>query len=161
MSTVRNEDELGTIMQKIVSRLLADQDLMKLLVYTDKDPLGQPDLIDLEQYLHSHVLVVPRANPQDDSKSWIGIKLLKGVQNLNNTEFEDVYFNIEIFVPITQWIIKNENLRPYAIIGAIKRILKNKKINGLGEIKFVSWNFNFDTNEMSAHELLFRLVEYN
>jgi hypothetical protein len=41
---VRNCNELGENLQKIVSRLLANDDLVKLLYYEDKDPLGQPAL---------------------------------------------------------------------------------------------------------------------
>ena len=36
---VRNCEELGTNLQKIVSRLLANDDLVKLLYYTDENPL--------------------------------------------------------------------------------------------------------------------------
>ena len=41
---VRNCIELGENAQKIVKRLMSNQNLMKLLYYTDKDPLSQPDL---------------------------------------------------------------------------------------------------------------------
>jgi hypothetical protein len=42
--SVRNCEELGQNLQKIVSRLLSNQNLLKLLYYTDKDPYSQPDL---------------------------------------------------------------------------------------------------------------------
>ena len=35
---VRNLKELGPNLQKIVNRLQANQDLLKLLYYNDKDP---------------------------------------------------------------------------------------------------------------------------
>ena len=38
--SVRNCGELGINLQKIVSRLMANDDLIKLLYYEDKDPLG-------------------------------------------------------------------------------------------------------------------------
>ena len=37
---VRNCAELGTNLQKIVSRLIANDELVKLLYYTDENPLG-------------------------------------------------------------------------------------------------------------------------
>ena len=43
---VRNCRDLGENAQKIMKRLLANQTLLKLLYYTDKDPLNQPDLTD-------------------------------------------------------------------------------------------------------------------
>ena len=41
---VRKLQEMGENLQLIVKRLLANQTLLKLLYYTDKDPLSQPDL---------------------------------------------------------------------------------------------------------------------
>ena len=36
--SARNLDELGVNLQKIVTRLQSNQNLLKLLYYTDKDP---------------------------------------------------------------------------------------------------------------------------
>ena len=41
---VRKLQEMGENLQLIVKRLLANQTLLKLLYYTDKDPLSQPEL---------------------------------------------------------------------------------------------------------------------
>jgi hypothetical protein len=41
---VRNCAEIGENLQKIVKRLLANDNLVNLLYYTDKDPLNQPHL---------------------------------------------------------------------------------------------------------------------
>ena len=41
---VRNCADLGINAQYIVKRLLANQNLLKLLYYTDKDPLSHEDL---------------------------------------------------------------------------------------------------------------------
>ena len=38
--SVRNCKELGISLQKIVSRIMENDDLVKLLYYDDKDPLG-------------------------------------------------------------------------------------------------------------------------
>ena len=43
---VRNLKELGSFMQRIVKRLMNNQNLLKLLYYTDKDPLSQSDISD-------------------------------------------------------------------------------------------------------------------
>ena len=41
---VRKLQEMGENLQLIVKRLLANQTLLKLLYYTNKDPLSQPDI---------------------------------------------------------------------------------------------------------------------
>ena len=41
---IRNLQEIGPSLQKIVTRLMTNQNLLKLLYYTDKDPLNHDDL---------------------------------------------------------------------------------------------------------------------
>ena len=56
---VRNRAELGENLQKIVKRLLANDELVKLLYYEQDDPLSQPALSPKmkEQEVYSLVLV--------------------------------------------------------------------------------------------------------
>ena len=41
---IRNSRDIGENLQKIVKRLMANDNLVNLLYYTDKDPLSQPHL---------------------------------------------------------------------------------------------------------------------
>ena len=43
---VRNCREIGENLQKIVTRLMANDKLVNLIYYSDKDPLSQPYLSD-------------------------------------------------------------------------------------------------------------------
>ena len=43
---VRNCREIGENLQKIVTRLMANDKLVNLIYYSDKDPLSQPYLTD-------------------------------------------------------------------------------------------------------------------
>ena len=42
--SIRNCGDIGLNTQQIVKRLFANQNLLKLLYYTDKDPLSNEDL---------------------------------------------------------------------------------------------------------------------
>jgi len=44
--SVRNCSEIGENLRLIVSRLMANDNLVKLLYYNDKDPLSQENLTD-------------------------------------------------------------------------------------------------------------------
>ena len=78
-----------------------------------------------------------------------------------NSEFKDVIFTLEIFVPMTQWIIKDENLRPFAIMGEIEKSLKGKKINGLGTIGGGTFAVNFLTEEIASYIQTFYVTIYD
>jgi hypothetical protein len=160
---VRNCGELGLDLQKIVKRLLANQNLLKLLYYTDKDPLANKDLDETQKKdeIYQKLLkIVPIIGPLETAQSMVSMSVVRGNIIDNNTEFLSLYITFEVFVPLTQWIIKDENLRPFAIIGEIQNSLSGKTINGLGKIEFDGFNKNFATEEMTSYKVDFFITEY-
>ena len=161
---VRNLGELGIDLQKIVKRLTANQDLLKLLYYTDKDPLSGANLTEIQiekEIFEKLIKVVPRVSPaKDDAKSIVAMRVLNGNINRTNGEFRNLRISFEVFVPLTQWIIKNTNLRPFCILGEILKSLNNKNVNGLGKITGGDFSLSFLTDEMSCYELTIDIIEY-
>lgn len=157
---VRNCEEVGENLQNIVKRLLANQRLCKLLHYTDKDPLAQPDIADTMTLLHNEVKIIPLMGALEDARSQISIQVVKGESNAQNDEFSDLYLNIEVFIPITQWIVKSDNLRPFMVMGEIQKSLRGKTINGLGKITGGSFFINYVTEEVTCYELVFKITVY-
>ena len=161
---VRNLEELGPNLQKIVVRLQSNQRLLKLLYYTDKDPYSQPDLTQ-EQIQHEVfeklIKVVPRVGPKETAQSLISLRVVNGVTNRGNSEFRDIGLGVEVFVPLTQWVIKDSNLRPFSIMGEIQKSLNGKVINGMGKIQGGDFSLNFLTEEISCYDMTFDFVEYD
>lgn len=161
---VRNCAELGVNLQKIINRLILNKDLLKLLYYNDKDPLSQPDLTEKqikEEVLEKLIKIIPRIGPKETANSIVSVRVVSARRNLENNEFRDITIAVEIFVPLTQWIIKDSNLRPFAIMGEIQKSLDNKKINGLGRMIGGEFNLNFLTEEISAYEQSYRIITYD
>lgn len=164
MSNVRNCADIGKNAQYIIKRLLANQNLLKLLYYTDKDPLNHPDLT--EEQIQSEIFeklvkVVPRVGPKETANSLVALRIARGRKTPQNGEFKNVYVSLEIFVPMTQWIIKDTNLRPFAIMGEIQKSLDGKKIEGLGKMTGGDFDLNFLTEEISAYEQTFMITSYD
>lgn len=161
---VRNCADIGINAQYIIKRLLANQNLLKLLYYTDKDPLSHEDLTDeqiQEEIFEKLIKIVPRVGPKETAKSIIALRIANGRGLAANNEFKSVIISIETFVPMTQWIIKDTNLRPFAIMGEIQKSLNNKKIEGLGKLTGGDFDLNFLTEEISAYEQTFSLTSYD
>ncbi len=160
--STRNLGELGFHLQEIVSRLAANQDLIRYLYYTDKDPLNvtKTDLTIKDVY-DSHIKIIPIVNIPEEDHSILSLVVAKGNTMSQNTEFIDLYFTIEIFVPVTQWILKSENLRPFLIIGEISKSLNGKIISGLGKLDLLEFSANFFTEEMGSYKMYFRVTQYN
>ncbi len=162
--SVRNLADIGINGQKIISRLMANQKLVKLLYYTDKDPLNHPDLTDEQlknEVFEKLIKIVPRVGPKETANSIISVRFTRGRQNIMNNEFKDVTISVEVFVPLTQWIIKDSNLRPFAIMGEIQRSLDGKTIDGLGKMTGGDFDLNFLTEEISDYEQIFTLTSYD
>ncbi len=159
---VRNLKELGSFMQRIVKRLMNNQNLLKLLYYTDKDPLSQSDISDdtiRKEIYEKLIKVIPRVGPKETASSLIAIKIDRGKANKND-EFRDIHFMVDVFVPLTQWIIKDENLRPFAIMGEIQKSLQGAKVDGIGQIIGGDFELNFLTEEISCYTITFTVISY-
>ena len=161
---VRNCTDIGINAQYIVKRLMANQNLLKLLYYTDKDPLNHEDLTQeqiQDEIFEKLIKIVPRVGPKETAHSIIAVRIARGRGLVTNSEFKNVSISIEVFVPMTQWIIKDTNLRPFAIMGEIQKSLDGKKIEGLGKLTGGDFDLNFLTEEISAYEQTFSLTSYD
>lgn len=159
---VRNCRELGENLQKIVKCLMKNDTLVNLLYYTDKDPLSQPHLTDAQkqsEVFEKLIKVVPVVNAKENAKSVVVVRIDNG-EKMYNPEFRKVRIVIEVFVPVTQWIYKDTNLRPFAILGAIQESIEGKTINGLGRIEGGDFNLEYLTPEISCYSQTYDIVVY-
>lgn len=161
---VRDCADIGVNAQYIVKRLLANQNLLKLLYYTDKDPLSHEDLTPEQiqnEVFEKLVKIVPRVGPKETAHSIVALRIARARGLASNSEFKNVIISLEVFVPMTQWIIKDTNLRPFAIMGEIQKSLNGKKIEGLGKLVGGDFSLNFLTEEISAYEQTYVLTSYD
>lgn len=160
----RNLADLGLNLQKIITRLQTNQNLLKLVYYTSKDPLNEQDLTDEQiknEVYNKLIKIVPRIGYKETAQSMISMRVVRGRNNPENGEFRDFEIDIEVFVPLTQWFIKDSNLRPFAIMGEIHKSLNNKTINGLGKMKGGDFQINFLTDEIVSYEMVYYITSYD
>ena len=160
----RNLADLGLNLQKIISRLQTNQNLLKLVYYTSKDPLNEKDLTEEQiktEVYNKLIKIVPRIGYKETAQSMISMRVVRGRSNAENGEFRDFEIDIEVFVPLTQWFIKDSNLRPFAIMGEIHKSLNNKTINGLGKMKGGDFQINFLTDEIVSYEMVYYITSYD
>ena len=160
----RNLADLGLNLQKIITRLQTNQNLLKLVYYTSKDPLNEEDLTEEQiktEVYNKLIKIVPRIGYKETAQSMISMRVVRGRNNPENGEFRDFEIDIEVFVPLTQWFIKDSNLRPFAIMGEIHKSLNNKVINGLGKMKGGDFQINFLTDEIVSYEMVYYITSYD
>ena len=94
---VRNCEDIGVNAQYIMKRLLANQNLLKLLYYTDKDPLSHEDLT--EEQIQNEVFgklikIVPRIGPKETAHSIVALRIARGRGLVTNSEFKSVSISL-------------------------------------------------------------------
>ena len=145
---IRNCREIGENLQKIVTRLMANDDLVKLLYFNDADPFIHDALTDQEKkdlIFNKLIKIIPKVTSHETTQSVIAIRVVNGLKNASNNEFRNVRIGIEVFVPWDQWLFKSTNLRPFAILGLIQESLDGKTINGLGKLSGGDFTLSFWT----------------
>lgn len=161
---VRNCAELGENLQKIVKRLLANDDLVKLLYYEQDDPMGQPALsmeVKEKEVFEKLIKTVPRVGTKDTAKSVIVVYVQRAGKLSGNKEFRNVKILVDVIVPLTQWYIRDTNFRPFAILGQVQSSLDDKTINGLGKISGGDFELNFVTDDVICYQQVYEIIEYD
>lgn len=161
---IRNCREIGENLQKIMNRLLANDNLVKLLYYNDADPLSHNNLTTEEKrdlIFNKLIKIIPKVTTQETTQSVVAIRVTNGLTTTNNMEFRNVRVNIEVFVPWDQWLFKSSNLRPFAILGEIQESLNGKTINGLGKLSGGNFTLSYLTDEISCYEATYDLITYD
>lgn len=161
--TVRNFQELGVNLQKIVQHLMSNNNLIKLLYNENIDPLSVeiPPEVKNNKIFNDLIRVVPKVGTKDNAKSILAVYISSGQNLSENNEYKQVVIMIDVYTPLTQWIIAGSNLRPFAIMGEIQRSLNGKTVNGLGKLKCGDFNLTMITEDVSCYTMKVPVIEYD
>lgn len=164
-SKVKYGQEIGANLIKIAKKLLDNQNLCKLLVNTDLDPLNpntHPNNIDGISLLHKNVRVVPLVTAEDQTtETKIVLLFDEGEINRSNSDNENLSLLINIYCPFKEWNITGDTLRPFAIMSEIRKSIQDKRINGLGEIIYRGFNVSTLTEEMGSYMMRFAINAFS
>jgi hypothetical protein len=154
---IRNSKELGNNLFIIAKRLLENQLLCRLLVNDDKEPLAR-EVKEPLSLLNKNIVVVPKINEEDfDRESKIALIFPNGSINEGNGEFKDLDFHVLIYTTLDTWVINDENLRPFMIMSEIETSLKDKRINGIGVMRYEGFNLTTLTDKLSCYQMRFTI----
>ena len=166
-SKVKYGQEIGPNLIKLGRSLTKNQNLLMLLENQDLDPLNRekhPNEIDGLKLLNDLIRFVPllTADEKDDQnvKAKIAILCDKGQPQVN-IDNENLDILIYVYCPFEQWLIAGDQLRPFAIMSEIRQSIQDKRINGLGEIKYEGFNLSLLTEEMSAYAMRFTINAFS
>lgn len=138
-STQRRFEVMGEDIFKIVDKLLKDQQLLKLLKFTDGDPLEHPDLTkeEIDEMFNKNILITPKIPDEDKEKnSYIIVLLDDYILSPVNNDFKQTTIRFDVICPMDKWLINDKSLRPYMIMNRIDTLFNEQKLAGIGNLSF-------------------------
>lgn len=143
----------------IVSKMLKNERLKRLLFYTTKDALDKPNLTEDEsiELIGKNIKIVPKLYVDHSVLSYIIINFDNFIQS-GNPEFKDNSIEFDIICHFDQWQLKDLALRPYKIAAEIDSMFSNSRLTGIGKLEFASANEMILTNEYAGICIQYRAV---
>lgn len=164
-SKVQYGQEHGINLIKIAKRLAKNQDLLRLLVNTDLDPLNKeknPEEINWIPLMNKNIKTIPLLTPEkEDVTSKIVIMYDSGDVGIDNMDNEVMSLLIHVYCPFETWQIVGDNLRPFAIMAQIRKSIQGIKVNGLGELVYLGFSIGTLTEEMGSYIMRFRINAFS
>ena len=152
---IRNSMELGSNLFLIAKRLLQNNNLCCLLVNSEMEPLKNP-VENPFSLLNKNIKVVPKIDESEfNQESKLALVFPSGSLNDDNEEFKNVEFHILVYTTLDTWIINDENLRPFMIMSEIEKSLKNKRVNGIGTMRYKGFDLSTLTDKLSCYQMVF------
>lgn len=163
-SNVKYGQEHGINLIKIAKKICQNSDLCRLLINTDLDPLNRtkhPEDIDGISLLHKNIRVIPLISSNEQNTQSKIILLYDEGEIGGNIDNENISFLINIYCPFDEWLITGDTLRPLAIMSEIRKSIQDKRLNGLGEIKYLGFSLSSITEDMGSYTMRFMINAFS
>lgn len=146
-------------MNLIVSKILKNERLKRLLFYTTKDALDKPNITEDEsiELIGKNIKIIPKLYVDHSVLSYIIINFDNFIQS-GNPEFRDNSIEFDIICHFDQWQLKDFALRPYKIAAEIDSMFTNSKLTGIGKLEFASASEMILSDEYAGICLQYRAV---
>lgn len=160
----RRFEVMGEDIFKIVERLQSNQKLLKLLKFTDADPLKHEDLTqdEIDAMLHKNILITPKIPDEDQDKNCYIVVLLDNyVLDEINSDFKDTVIRFDVLCPMDRWVMNGKSLRPYLLMNEIDKAFNEKKLAGIGNLDFRRASRLVVSPYLAGYSLLYGHTEFN
>lgn len=164
MDTQRRFAVMGENVYSTLNKIMKNQRLLKLLKFTDGNPLKHPDLTqdEIDKMLGRNILIVPKIPDELDDKLCYVMVLLDRYQVLpSNSEFKTAEIRFVVLCPTDRWVINEKTLRPYAIMNEIDKMFNEKELAGIGNLEFDRFNILVPSVNLSGYTMIYGHYEFN
>ena len=128
-------------MNIIVDAIMKNENLKKLLYYTTPDCLKKSNLTEDEtlSLFGKQIKIIPKLQVDGEVMNYIIISF-DNFTPTDSEEWRDNIIEFDIICSFDQWRLGDFKLRPYRIAAEIDSMFNNKKLTGIGTLKFLGAN---------------------
>ena len=147
-------------MNLIVSKILKNERLQKLLYYTTEDAMSRPALTEEQrlELLGKNIKIVPKVYVDGSVLAYVIISFDNFSTNMSNPEFRDNTISFDIICHYDQWRLKDFELRPYRIAAELDYMLDKQKLTGIGRLEFMGANQLILSDEYAGISLIYQAI---
>ena len=141
----------------IISGMLKNERLKRLLFYTSKDALNRKNLTEDESLslINKNIKIVPKLTVDGSVLNYVIISFDNFTPS-ENPEFRDNIIEFDIICHFDQWQLKDFDLRPYRIAAEIDSMLDKQKLTGIGLLEFYGAKEILLTDEFAGLCLMYK-----
>ena len=146
-------------MNLIVSSIIKNERLKRLLFHTSKDALNRRNLTEDESLslFGTNIKIVPKLTVDRSVLNYIIISFDNFTPS-GNPEFRDNIIEFDVICHMDQWNLQDFQLRPYKIAAEIDSMFNGKHLTGIGELNFLGMNQIILTDEFAGLCLMYSAV---
>ncbi len=138
-------------MNMIMSKMLENKRLKKLLFYTSDDALEKADVSmeDTIGMMNKNVKNVPKLYVDGSVLNYVIISMDNFTPS-KNPQFRDNVIEFDIVCHLENWQLKDFQLRPFKIAAELDYMFNKKRLTGIGLLEFLSAQEKVLSDEYAA-----------
>lgn len=143
-------------MNMIITKVMSNKRIKKLLYYTTQDALTKPDLTQEQtiELIGKNIKNVPKLYVDGSVLNYVIINMDNFTPS-SNPEFRNCVIEFDIVCHFDQWNLKDFQLRPYKIAAEIDSMFDNRRLTGIGRLNFIGANQILLTDEYAGVCLMY------
>ena len=147
-------------MNLIIDKLLANKRLLRLLKYTTKDCINQPNPSEDEELemVGKNIKSVPKLTVDGSVLNYVIVNFDNFTPNMTNPEFRDNIIQFDIICHYDQWQLAEGQLRPYRIAAEIDSMFDGSHLTGIGTLNFIGASQMIVSDEYAGITLLYNAI---
>jgi hypothetical protein len=150
--------DLNNYLNLVINELLKNQNLCKLLYYTNTEPLTKDDISDTKVLIKNNIINKPFLTKVTKDERSILVVYFDSISS-NGTQHQNGIITFDVLCHENLWDVKGGE-RPYCIFEELKTSLHDKFVSGVGNMYFYTMRSVAANEEFRGYRINFNISDF-